>query len=653
MATLTTSYQLIANKYIGTVSGSGVAAKDIYLRIYAKYNSQNVVNNTSSVSYKSVLYSSGTGTYFYTGATTTKSLSGSGATTASGDAQGNYYLGETTLYEISGTVSHNSSGGASVSVTASWNSAPWGVGGSVTGTADLPTIARATTPTLSSPLVQLTKTITITMSPQSSTFKHKLRYNFKNISGSADGISIGADFSAQGNTTATFTPPASLGAQIPSSVVAQGEIVCYTYASDGTHIGTKTVPIQIEIPAYTPTVGNITLTGNKLLQGEYVQGQSTVTVAVNPTTQYGATIKSISAVVDSETYTSAKSPFTFTTKALKDGTKTVKITATDTRNQSGTVESAAFTVYEYAPPTITSFTLERQGDGTEVVATVKGRVSPVNNKNVKLIHVTLNGVVKSISSSSYDINGTATFTNVPTDETLTGTATIDDNYKSVSKDAVLPTVAVTMDFYKDGKGIALGKVAETTDTLEVAWKTKLNKAAEIKDDILAALTLKRTHTYNGSAIRFQNDTDVLGLIGMYGNAVDRPLRRWTSDASTSYIVLDTGNTADYVVEQGTTDGWEYTKWNNGKIELYANKSLTFPAGTSIATNLNRSIITIDLSGKLTNILFGSCPIQHNGMVPQVCRHTTYPTRAEIVILTSRGIDGFTITAPLYIIGKWK
>ena len=138
MATLTTSYQLIVSKYIGTVSGSGVAAKDLYLRIYAKYNSQNIANNQSSVSYKSTLYVTGSGTYFYTGSTTSKSLSGSGATAVSGDAQGNYYLGETTLNEISGTISHNSAGAASVSMSASWSSTPWGVSGSTSGSADLP-----------------------------------------------------------------------------------------------------------------------------------------------------------------------------------------------------------------------------------------------------------------------------------------------------------------------------------------------------------------------------------------------------------------------------------------------------------------------------------------------------------------------------------
>ena len=74
MAELTTSYQLLSSSHIGTVSGSGVSTKYVYLRIYAKYTSQSVVDNKSYVAYKSTLYVDGSGTYFYTGSSTTKSL---------------------------------------------------------------------------------------------------------------------------------------------------------------------------------------------------------------------------------------------------------------------------------------------------------------------------------------------------------------------------------------------------------------------------------------------------------------------------------------------------------------------------------------------------------------------------------------------------
>lgn len=607
MATLTTSYQLIASKYIGTVSGSGVAAKDIYLRIYAKYNSQSLVNNTSSVSYKSVLYSSGTGTYFYTGTPTTKSLSGSGATSASGDAQGNYYLGETALHEISGTVSHSSTGSASVSVTASWNSVPWGVGGSVTGTADLPLIARATQPTISATSITMGGSATITMTAANSTFKHKLRYNFGGVRGSATGFSIGAEFTKQGTSTATFTPPTSLGSEIPNATSGGCSIICYTYLADGTHIGTTYLNVTLNVPSYTPSITNMTLTGNNLLSSTYVQGKSTVSVNANVATQYGAQIKSISATVDGKTYTSLP----FTTSALSTGSKTVKITFTDSRNKSVTAESAAFTVYAYAAPAITSFTLARQADGTTVIATVQGSVASVNSKNAKTIKVVLNGVTNTITSSSYTINGTTTFTGVPTDSTLTGTATITDSYSSVSKNAVLPTVAVTMDFHHGGKGVAFGKVAEYENLLDVAWEIKTRQPAKT----ITGLTHRGTNIINSNdddttsnwgsvgnlSTAFFNNNSALTKPATYGfviNVTDGSSevhQLWLEQANGSMYhrggnstgfygwrkVLDDMNCSDFVIEQGTSGVWTYRKWNSGFAECWGSHAVS---GLNISTS---------------------------------------------------------------------
>jgi len=137
MAQLTTTYQQIAQTYLGN-TGYG----DVYVRLYMKYNSQSIPNNTSSVSYKSTLYI--TNGSFTTGTTTTKTLSGTGATTASGNGAGTYSAGETTLYEITGTVTHSADGTGSASGSATFYSSPWGWNGTASGTATLPTIPRYT-----------------------------------------------------------------------------------------------------------------------------------------------------------------------------------------------------------------------------------------------------------------------------------------------------------------------------------------------------------------------------------------------------------------------------------------------------------------------------------------------------------------------------
>lgn len=546
-------------------------------------SSQSIVNNTSTITW-SLVGAGGASSGYYTGVKE-KYVTVNGSTQSNSNLQ-NTYNG-TVAFSGTTTIKHNADGSGSFSASAGGAFYYYGSYNSTgSGTWSLPNIARATTPTLSATSVTMGNSVTITLTPASSTFKHKLRFAFGGNSNATAGLSIGEGFSASGNTTVTFTPAKVLAMLIPNANSGVCTLTCYTYDANGTQIGSATnTTLTLNVPSYTPTA-TIALTGSGLLGGVYCQSKSKVTVKTTASSSHGATITGVSATIngesDGKTYTSLE----FVSAILaKSGDHSVTVKITDSRGKTATVTSSVFTVYAYSLPSITSFTLARQSDGTTVIATVKGSVASVNSKNAKSCKVTLNGVTNTITLSSYTINNTTTFTSVPTDSTLTATATITDSYNTVTKQAVLPTVAVTMDFYKDGTGIAMGKVAESSNLFEVAWKSKLNKAAEIKDNNLATLTLKRNHTYNGAAVKFQNDTDVLGYVGMYGNGADRPLRRWTSDTSASYIVLDEGNTADYVVEQGTSGSWAYRKWNSGIAECWRVISTTTGTFTGTTTGV--------------------------------------------------------------------
>lgn len=431
-------------------------------------SSQSIVDNTSTITWSVVAAGGSTSGYY--NSVKEKYVTVYGTTKSNSDWQTVYngtvsFSGTTVIkHDSSGKGSFSASCGGAFEYSGSYNSTG-------SGSWDLPTIARATTPTLAATSVTMGSAVNITLTPADNTFKHKLRYDFGGISGSADGFSVGAEFTAQGKVTVTFTPPTSLGGQIPNNTSGTGKIVCYTYTSSGTHIGTTSVNITLNVPSYTPTITGVTLTGNDLLSGAYVQGKSSVTVNANVATQYGAKIKSITTIIDGKSYTELP----FTTSVLSNGSKTAKITFVDTRDKSVTVESSAITVYAYSLPNITEFTLARQSDGTTVIATIKGSISAINNKNAKTIKVTLNGVTNTVVSSAYTISATTTFTNVPTDQTLTGKAVFTDSYTNVERTATLPTVAVTMDFYKDGNGIAMGKVAEQGDLLDVAWNQRVRK----------------------------------------------------------------------------------------------------------------------------------------------------------------------------------
>ena len=606
-----------------------------------------------------------------------------GATKSASDAQTTY--NGTTPFSGRTVIKHDSNGKGSFSASCGGAfefSGPYNSTGS--GSWDLPTIHRATTPVLAAATITMGATVNITLTPANSTFKHKLRYDFGSVKGSASGFSMGAEFTSQGTRTVTFTPPTSLGSQIPNNTSGTGQIVCYTYTSSGAHIGTTYVKITLNIPSYTPTITDITLTGKNLLSAAYVQGKSSVTVNATAQTSYGANIKSITSVIDGKSY----SGLPFTTSALSSGSKTVKITLVDTRDKSVTVESSAIQVYAYSLPNITEFTLARQADGTTVIATVKGSISAINNKNAKTIKVTLGSVTNTITSSAYTINATTTFTGVSTDSTFTAKAVFTDSYVTVERAATLPTVAVTMDFYKDGNGIAMGKVAEYGDILDVNWPLRARKIATID----GLVTLKNHlyhhgHIYMGgnktatseNHVKFSNPDSstyphnvyIYGgnpssnvAIGLYDAGKSRQVAAYNdvdnaiSIGNGSARINFNGNRLnDFVIEQGVSGSWSYRKWNNGVSECWRIVSMatgtfsgTSPAfyctpGTkynypSIFTAITDVQMTVALNGGGVITAFNCSGID-----------TTYCEPGFIRLYG--GSASLNVSVSIHVIGKWN
>jgi hypothetical protein len=463
-----------------------------------------------------------------------------------------------------------------------------------------------------------------------------------------------------------------------------------------TLVGTASLPhgFTVMCPSdVVPEISSVTQTGNNLREGEYVQGKSSATIKTVAGGSYGSKIVSCYCVVDGVQYTGSE----FTTAALKSaGAYNLTVVVTDSRGRTASKPVPAFTVREYKPPYISSFTAERQADGTTVIAKLVGGVSSLNNKNGKLFTVTLNGKTLNVPASGYTVNGSVTFTGVDAYSTFVATAIVADYYTDAKIPIVVSTEAVTMDFHHSGKGVAFGKVAQEENLLDVAWAVKspsidnlcggygtpITEGADLNTvPYLAVGTyvanidvnvskLKNCPTTNvfkmtvsnviGKAIVPNNSVRcflVREITNMYGRHYYQYVHcdvggAWMYGAWQS--ILDNADVKDYVIGQGTySDGWEYTKWNSGKIELWADKSLSFSAPMHMADSLWRSIVSIDMSGKVTKIISGNCPVQYSGVIPQLCRHSTTLTTAEIVIATSKNFDAFTMTVPIYIIGKWK
>jgi hypothetical protein len=640
--------------------------------------SQSIVDNTTTINWEVVAAGGATSGYYNT--VKEKYVTVYGVTKTNSDWQTTYngtkpFSGTTVIkHDSNGKGSFSASCGGAFEFSGSYNSTG-------SGTWDLPTIHRATTPVLASTTITMGSSINITLTPANSTFKHKLRYDFGSVKGSASGFSVGAEYTAQGNVTVTFTPPTSLGSQIPNNLSGTGQVVCYTYTSSGTHIGTTYVKITLNIPSYTPSITGITLTGKNLLSSAYVQSKSSVTINATVQTSYGANIKSITSVIDGKSY----SGLPFTTSVLSSGSKTVKITLVDTRNKSVTVESAAIQVYAYSLPNITEFTLARQSDGTTVIATIKGSIAAINNKNAKTIKVTLNGVTNTVTSSSYTINATTTFTNVSTDKTFTAKAVFTDSYTSVERAATLPTVAVTMDFYKDGNGIAMGKVAEYGDLLDVNWPLRTRKTVAVDGTVTFKHNLfQMGHIYMGGNktadgekhIKFSNPDDSANPhnVYIYGGSPDSTTAIGVYDSTNARRVINyldgenkiffgQSNTkiyfnniilGDFVVEEGTNGIWTYRKWNSGDAECWGNVSTTpttVNGNNSVVVNLPFTFVGTDYKVDISPAkaamyvdAFGDCAT--NGNVT----HTT--TNFTMAYKYSYG-TAYAVSFNVTVRGKWK
>ena len=141
MATLTTSYQLLAQKELGKVYNSNKA----YIRLYAKYNSQSISNNSTSISIQARLYNEST---WYASSGTYYRITGSGSIDSGNiskltSASSMWAKGEVTLGTQTKDISHNADGTRSIHAEVQFVSSPWGwnVTASVSGVG-LPSIPR-------------------------------------------------------------------------------------------------------------------------------------------------------------------------------------------------------------------------------------------------------------------------------------------------------------------------------------------------------------------------------------------------------------------------------------------------------------------------------------------------------------------------------
>lgn len=339
----------------------------------------------------------------------------------------------------------------------------------------------ASQPTLSAYTINMGSPVTIYTNRQSTAATHTLRYSFFTVNQT---IATGVTGSA------SWTPPVSLAAQIPNASSGWGTLFCDTYVN-GTLVSTKTCTFTLTVPAsVVPSITGLTYAeatnGIAAQFGAYVRTRSTLKVNITASGVQGSTISSYRTTLNGTVYTAAA----FTTGTLNTaGSNTLSVTVTDSRGRVATT-TRTISVLDYAPPSLTKFIAERcnsagtapQMDGTSVRVSVGGSVSPVGTKNTiscvvyyKTSSASAWTQAAAITPSSYSVNTT----NLLLSQTFNALSSYDlkvrlqDTFYYVEQTVSVGTKQVMMDFYKDGSGVAFGKVAERPGKVEFGWPIQL------------------------------------------------------------------------------------------------------------------------------------------------------------------------------------
>ena len=254
--------------------------------------------------------------------------------------------------------------------------------GTVSDYFELPTIPRATTPTLNPSTVEVGKSISISLPRASNNFTHKLYHGFYDTTWT--------EFASGVETSATLVVPISWANKMTDCATSWGQIKCETYSGD-TYIGEKIVRFNVELPeTMVPTVDSISISegveGLAAKFGAYIQNNSKLRIVSSGTGIMGSTITTYNVEVLGMTYTGED---IITNVINQSGNIDVKVTVTDSRGRKGS-KTTTIPITAYFLPTIVSFTAFRadssgnEKNGSKNLKCVYNfKIAPCGNKNNK------------------------------------------------------------------------------------------------------------------------------------------------------------------------------------------------------------------------------------------------------------------------------
>lgn len=480
-----------------------------------------------------------------------------------------------------------------------------------------------------------------------------------------------------------WTPALTLANQIPNATSGTGTLTCYTY-SGSTLIGTKSITITLKVPtSVVPTIGSFSATrvdGTVPSSwGIYVQNKSAVTLTIsNAAGSYGSTIKAYS--ITGGSYSGSSSTLT-TGVLVSSGTYTFTGKVTDSRGRTAT-KTVSISVVAYSPPSFTGYSSYRSNSsgtasdtGTYIRGLVNYTYASCSSKNsvTRATYYKRSSATSWTNASKSFSSGTA-FTfgggNISTEYTYDVKYTLTDAFSTISVTDTVSTAAVLMDFLSGGRGIAIGKVAETENCLEVSqdWTTKLNGPVYLGTATLGAQN-KPIYLSNGlptaSSVDIGSSTKPIYMyqgaltaststVGGAGTPVYLKAGVLTACTPSSIVTSVVG---DYVTSVGTSGIWTYRKWNSGAAECWG---VYTASGVNIAKNNYSGFRYSDGISVNLPFTFAAAPVAvYSGgctsyltFVTPIGQPTTTQAKFWVACLDSSATN-CSIVVNIHVMGKWK
>lgn len=336
-------------------------------------NSQNISNNTSNITVKVQVVTSGSSHNDFSKPGTCK-IDGTDYSFTHSIPQNS----TTTIFEKTLDISHDNEGKKTVNASFSYQT---GISaGTISGSTSkvLTTIPRTSEVSLSKKNFNIGETITIYTNRKSASFTHTAVIKFN---GQTVRTQTGIDASYSCNTNELF-------AKIPNQNQANGTVELTTY-SGGTRIGTSTVNFTGYVVNSDPTFNNfdcedsnsttVTLTGNnqKYIR-KYSSAKVTITSANKMVAKNSATAKYYNIIVGNKSEKLDYSTSNINKVINNMDSNTVSVFATDSRGNQ-TNKTKSLEIIDYSEIVIQSLNIERkEGVGEKLVITLSGKYSNTN-----------------------------------------------------------------------------------------------------------------------------------------------------------------------------------------------------------------------------------------------------------------------------------